>query len=569
MLAICYTRVRRVLVLIAVVSLLGVPSAAAEPVDEHSPVVRASAVEWASFAADEVIAPAAGEVAPPSDPTEPTGQIEAATVPEALIAASSRRWPSGRLTRVHGSDQVAIASAVARRGWPRRARYAVLATADRRVEALAAAGLAGAVRAPLLLTPRLRMAGSVVRDLRRLRPRRVFVVGSPGRAVARAVRRLRLPLTRVGAGQRAPGVAWAAARTARRLGADTRTLVVVNGRSLHSAASAAALAAHGRHPIVFAGRGTRRAVLRNRLAELRTRKVIVLAGRGQISGWLFRRAARVRRVHRFQAERAATAIADLGRRRGLAGSPVVVRAGDQTAAVAAGVWAGARKSAPLLVVSGRMVSDHLASWLALRRARVSAVVGRADAVPRLTVCQLGAGQDRSWRCAEGELARQGYNTGRVDGRTDRQTVWAVYAFQKVAGLRVDGRFGQREWRALARNRRLPARRPDLGANHVEIDLRRQLILLIRDGHMAHAFHTSTGKPSTPTIRGAFTVYEKRGYRQPWNGIYKGIFWHGGYAIHGYPSVPLYPASHGCNRTYDGDQDFLWPKVFIGERVAVY
>ncbi len=70
------------------------------------------------------------------------------------------------------------------------------------------------------------------------------------------------------------------------------------------------------------------------------------------------------------------------------------------------------------------------------------------------------------------------------------------------------------------------------------------------------------------MRGTFTVYEKRSYRQD-NGIYKGIFFYGGYAIHGYPKVPLYPASHGCARVYDGNQDFLWRRVFVGERVATY
>jgi lipoprotein-anchoring transpeptidase ErfK/SrfK len=71
------------------------------------------------------------------------------------------------------------------------------------------------------------------------------------------------------------------------------------------------------------------------------------------------------------------------------------------------------------------------------------------------------------------------------------------------------------------------------------------------------------------VRGTFTVYEKRPYYQPHNRMYKSIFFYRGYAVHGYPEIPTYPASAGCARTYNGDQDFLYPKVRIGDRVAVY
>jgi lipoprotein-anchoring transpeptidase ErfK/SrfK len=52
-------------------------------------------------------------------------------------------------------------------------------------------------------------------------------------------------------------------------------------------------------------------------------------------------------------------------------------------------------------------------------------------------------------------------------------------------------------------------------------------------------------------------------------MYKPMYSHNRYVIHAYPQVPLYPASHGCVRLYDGDQDVLWPEVPLGERIAVY
>ena len=41
------------------------------------------------------------------------------------------------------------------------------------------------------------------------------------------------------------------------------------------------------------------------------------------------------------------------------------------------------------------------------------------------------------------------------------------------------------------------------------------------------------------------------------------------AIHGYPNVPTYPASHGCVRTETWDQDALFPLISVGTYVYIY
>src|SRR5680860_553421 len=45
--------------------------------------------------------------------------------------------------------------------------------------------------------------------------------------------------------------------------------------------------------------------------------------------------------------------------------------------------------------------------------------------------------------------------------------------------------------------------------------------------------------------------------------------YGGIAIHGYVSVPVYPASHGCIRVATWTMDELYPKLPVGLRVLVY
>ena len=45
--------------------------------------------------------------------------------------------------------------------------------------------------------------------------------------------------------------------------------------------------------------------------------------------------------------------------------------------------------------------------------------------------------------------------------------------------------------------------------------------------------------------------------------------HTHYAIHGFPSVPAYPASHGCVRIPIWIADWLYQQSPVGERVYVY
>jgi lipoprotein-anchoring transpeptidase ErfK/SrfK len=47
-----------------------------------------------------------------------------------------------------------------------------------------------------------------------------------------------------------------------------------------------------------------------------------------------------------------------------------------------------------------------------------------------------------------------------------------------------------------------------------------------------------------------------------------LYFHGPWAIHGGAVVPPYPASHGCVRTHDWDQAWLFAQVPVGTPVVV-
>jgi lipoprotein-anchoring transpeptidase ErfK/SrfK len=52
-------------------------------------------------------------------------------------------------------------------------------------------------------------------------------------------------------------------------------------------------------------------------------------------------------------------------------------------------------------------------------------------------------------------------------------------------------------------------------------------------------------------------------------MYYSVYFHGGYATHGYASVPTYPASHGCLRNPIPNAVFIYNWLDYGDVFYVY
>ena len=106
-----------------------------------------------------------------------------------------------------------------------------------------------------------------------------------------------------------------------------------------------------------------------------------------------------------------------------------------------------------------------------------------------------------------------------------------------------------------------------------IDVSKQIMTVSENGAVLYHWKVSTARKGYRTPRGTYrpTRLHKMWYSRKYDmsPMPHSIFFYGGYAIHGYTSIPTYPASHGCARTYNGNQDFIYPKVSIGDRVATY
>lgn len=183
---------------------------------------------------------------------------------------------------------------------------------------------------------------------------------------------------------------------------------------------------------------------------------------------------------------------------------------------------------------------------------------------------------------QARLDELGYWHGSSDGTYGQLTRQAVMAFQKAEGLGRDGVAGPSTLAALATASR-PAPREAAG-DHIEIDLARQIFLVVQGGQTAWVLNTSTGSGEAyasprgdtavaATPAGRFEIVrEIDGLREaPLGTLYRPKYFHGGIAIHGAGQIPAHPASHGCARVTNAAMDLLWSSgvTGLGTPVLVY
>jgi lipoprotein-anchoring transpeptidase ErfK/SrfK len=157
---------------------------------------------------------------------------------------------------------------------------------------------------------------------------------------------------------------------------------------------------------------------------------------------------------------------------------------------------------------------------------------------------------------------------------------ALIAFQKIEGRQRTGVLTREELEAL-RGAQSPLAL-ETGYPHIEVDLYRQVLFIVECASVhlrilpissgSGEFFTEGGvrrRAITPT--GRFKIYRKiEGWRKsPLGLLYYPNYIYGGVAIHGNPSVPTQPASHGCIRIPMFAAQEFSELTTIGLEVIVY
>ncbi len=149
-----------------------------------------------------------------------------------------------------------------------------------------------------------------------------------------------------------------------------------------------------------------------------------------------------------------------------------------------------------------------------------------------------------------------------------KTARGVLAYRKVNGMSRSMRSGAALVKAVYDGKgEYKVRYPNAG-KHLEAPLSKQ-VLVFADGDKPTAIYPiSSGKSSTPTVTGHFEfIRTEPGYNS--HGMYYSFYFYGGYAVHGYESVPDYPASHGCLRTFIADQPEIYNRINFGEDIFIW
>src|SRR3954469_877746 len=167
------------------------------------------------------------------------------------------------------------------------------------------------------------------------------------------------------------------------------------------------------------------------------------------------------------------------------------------------------------------------------------------------------------------LVDEGYYTGgHVSGKYNHGSQLATLAFRKVNNMARNYQYKPVIFEKLLQGRGGFHPRYHSG-HHVEVDISRQVMALVNGDDVVATFHVSTGKPSTPTVRGTYHFYRKDpGYNS--EGMYYSVYFIRGYATHGYNPVPMHEAaSHGCVRNPIPFSQYIYNWINLGDAIHVY
>ena len=224
--------------------------------------------------------------------------------------------------------------------------------------------------------------------------------------------------------------------------------------------------------------------------------------------------------------------------------------------------------------------------------------GQVDACELMYLEQGDEG--RAVKHLQGLLYLKKFYRGPIDGVFGRKLAVAVASFHKAIGPAhsdATNRWGAvpawkanppsekffvKDWALLHAFEPIPPKARIGQPDRVEVDIGHQLLYLMQDGKVDAIVHVSTGHnpydtPRTTNRPDGSYFLQKHSYNgwspEPgaWS-IYK--FWayvgrDNNYGMHGYRSVPYWPASHGCIRVHVWEADYLHELFYIGMPVHVW
>ncbi|HAQ07811.1 MAG TPA: hypothetical protein DCR24_09915 [Bacillus bacterium] len=258
------------------------------------------------------------------------------------LGLAERSFAEGTVTRLSGNDRFDVSVEVSKKGWANGSEKVYIANYKAFADALSVTPLAYKDDAPVLLTQAEMLTDKSKREIERLKPKQVILVGGPASIsnnIKNAIEQMGIATSRISGQDRFE----VAANISKALG-PSDTAIIANGLKFPDALSIAPYAARGNHPILL--------TVQNRLPDVtmkamegRTRTIVV-GGEGSVGSKVYNSLpGRIRINGKDRFEVSANVVKNLN----LATNRIFISTGLTFADALTGSVLAAKQGAPMLL----------------------------------------------------------------------------------------------------------------------------------------------------------------------------------------------------------------------------
>ena len=203
------------------------------------------------------------------------------TVSDAVASAAAAST-GATLERWSGADRFATSAAISQQSYPVGVNTAYVASGRVFADALSGAPVAGKAKGPVLLVDTDALPEATARELTRLQPSRIVILGGPNSVSSGVANQLAsyAPIERWSGADR---YATSAAITAQSYAPGVTTAYIASGRVFSDALSGAPLAGTTSGPVLLVDTSTIPDTVAAELQRLRPRRIVVLGGPATIT----------------------------------------------------------------------------------------------------------------------------------------------------------------------------------------------------------------------------------------------------------------------------------------------
>jgi spore germination protein YaaH/putative cell wall-binding protein len=288
------------------------------------------------------------------------------------------------VNRISGKNRFEVAVNISNQGWPDKADTVIISNYNAFADALAASPLAYQEDAPILLTHQGRLSDETTKELYRLQPKKIIIVGGPGSVGENVVKDLSKEgfsnIERIGGKDRFE-VSY---QIAQRLG-NTETAIVADGMNFPDALAIAPYAARNGYPILLVKGNNLPDKTKQALNEKQIKNTIVVGGNASVGVDVYNQLPSPQRISgKDRYEVAANVIRDLN----LNTNKVFIATGSTFADALTGSVLAAKENASLVLSRQGHLPESSSSILTEKQITKHSILGGTGSVGNEVVEQL-------------------------------------------------------------------------------------------------------------------------------------------------------------------------------------